>query len=131
MALNKLRFIIVFISLFLIVGCQSEVQHEAMTFQEIYPANLSDVTKIEIRHGGGELKTITDVEIIDDWLNSIKEITFEPDENQEGRVGYTYSVKIFEKRDVKMYFDTSKINDFYYLPNNQIMKRIEHLFNES
>jgi hypothetical protein len=131
MTLNKMRFIIVFISLFLIVGCQSEVQHEAMTFREIYPANLSDVTKIEIRHGGGELKTISDVEIINDWLYSIEKISFEPDENQEGRVGYTYSVKIFEERDVKMYFDTSKINDFYYVPNNQIMERIEHLFNES
>lgn len=102
-----------------------------MTFQEIYPDNLSDVTKIEIRHGGGELKTITDLEIIDDWIDSIKDITFEPDENQEGGVGYLYSVKLFEENDVKIFFDTSEIDDYYYISNNQIVERIEKLFVES
>jgi uncharacterized protein Veg len=131
MNINKLIFLILFICLFCIVGCQSEARLKPMTFQEIYPAILSDVTKIEIRHGGGELKTIKDVKIIDDWLESIKDITFEPDENQEGRVGYKYSVKLFEEKDVKIYFDTSKIDDFYYIPNNQIMERIEKLFEES
>ncbi|WP_342541779.1 hypothetical protein MHH33_11150 [Paenisporosarcina sp. FSL H8-0542] len=131
MNLNKFRSIALFLCLFFIVGCQSEVQLKPMTFQEIYPANLSHVTKIEIRHGGGKLKTITDVEIIDDWLDSIKEITFEPEENQEGRVGYKYSVKLFEENDVKIFFTTSKINDFYYKTNNQIMERTEKLFDES
>lgn len=131
MKLNNFRSIILFINLFYLVGCQSEDSLKPMTFQEIYPDNLSDVTKIEIRHGGGELKTITDLEIIDDWIDSIKDIIFEPDENQEGRVGYLYSVKLFEENDVKIFFDTSEIGEYYYKSNNQIVERIDKLFVES
>ncbi|MFJ7934559.1 hypothetical protein [Sporosarcina sp. NPDC096371] len=131
MKLNKCRFIILCICLFGLVGCQSERSLMPRTFEEIYPANLSDVTEIEIRHGNGELKKFTDKEMIDDWLESLKDITFEPADKQEGSVGYLYSVKIFEGNEVKIFFDTSKIDDFYYIPNNQVVELIEELFVES
>ncbi|MCT8138338.1 hypothetical protein H1D32_11605 [Anaerobacillus sp. CMMVII] len=124
------------ISLFLIVlfsfsiGCQKVETVKTMTFEEIYPGNLSEVSKVEIRHGGGEVKTITDKATITDWLDSIKDISFIHDENQEKRVGYLFYVKLFAGEELKLYFDTSSINDYYYLKNEQLLERIYALFNE-
>ncbi|MBS4199107.1 hypothetical protein KHA93_05475 [Bacillus sp. FJAT-49732] len=68
-----------------IAGC---LKHEPMTFEEMYSGNLTEVSKIEIRHGNGELKEITDKSIINPWLDSIKDIIFEPSTNQDAGVGY-------------------------------------------
>jgi hypothetical protein len=46
-----------------ISGCQSD---KPMTLEEIYPGEISDVTKMEIRHGGGKLQTITSPTLIKD-----------------------------------------------------------------
>jgi hypothetical protein len=102
-----------------------------MTLEEIYQGNLSEVSKIEIRHGSGELKTITDKAIVQVWLNSIKDINFVPDKNQEIRKGYLYYAKLFEGKEVKLSFDSSKIYDFYYERNEQILGKLESLFNEN
>jgi hypothetical protein len=103
-----------------------------MTLEEIYQGNLSGVSKIEIRRGSsGELKTITDKAIVQEWLNSIKDINFVPDKKQEIRKGYLYYANLFEGEDVKLYFDSSKINDFYYERNEQIPEKLEALFNEN
>ncbi|RXJ04490.1 hypothetical protein DS745_03660 [Anaerobacillus alkaliphilus] len=119
----------VFLLLFivLITGCSTE-KLEPKTFAEIYSGNLSAVTKIEIRHGGGELKTIVDEEVIQRWLDDIQMITFVPDENQEGRVGYLYYVKLFEGETLTFSFDTSSIGDFYFLSNDELNERLEWLF---
>lgn len=111
----------------LIAGCTTE-KVEPKTFAEIYPGNLSAVTKVELRHGDGELKTIVDEEVIQRWLDDIQMITFVPDENQEGRVGFLYYVKLFEGETVTFSFDTSSIGDFYFLPNEQLNEGLEWLF---
>lgn len=69
-----------------------------MTFEGIYSGDLSEVSKIEIRHGNGELKEITDQSIINSWLDSIKNIVFEPSTNQEGHVGYLYNVAFLKRK---------------------------------
>lgn len=126
MRLNKL---LLFLYLFLMVGCQSN-SLSPMTLEEIYPSNLSNVTKIEIRHGGGELKIISDKGVIDDWIAGIKDISFVPDENQEFRAGALYSVKLLEMDNIILIFTTSDINDYYYKPN-QVIESIETLFVEN
>jgi hypothetical protein len=102
-----------------------------MTLEEIYQGNLSEVSKIEIRRGSGELKIITDKATVQGWLNSIKDINFVPDKNQDIRKGYLYYVKLFEEEDVKLSFDSTKIFDFYYVRNEQILEKLEFLFNEN
>ncbi|NEU32132.1 hypothetical protein GN156_15360 [bacterium LRH843] len=111
-----------------ITGCS---KLEPMTFEEIYSGDLSKVSKIEIRHGNGELKEITDKSIINPWLDSIKYIIYEPSTNQEGQVGYIYSVKLFEGEELKLSFSTTQINDIYYKENEQISGKLHSLFNEN
>jgi hypothetical protein len=135
--MNKIKFgIVISIILTILVGCStkdtnsSERPLKSMTLEEIYQGELSDLSKIEIRRGSGELKTITEKAIVQEWLNSIKGIKFVPDKNQELRKGYLYYVNFFEGEDIKLSFDSSKINDFYYEKNEQILEKLELLFNE-
>lgn len=114
--------------LLFILGCS---KLEPMTFEEIYSGDLSAVTKIEIRHGNGELKEITDKTIINPWLDSIKDIIFEPSTNQEGQVGFLYNVDLFEGDMLTLSFSTTQINDFYYEENEQILEKLHSLFNEN
>ena len=111
-----------------ITGCS---KLEPMTFEEIYSGDLTEVSKIEIRHGNGELKEITDQSIINSWLDSIKNIVFEPSTNQEGQVGSLYNVSLFEEEILTLSFSTTQINDFYYNENEQILEKLHSLFNEN
>ncbi|MER2262149.1 MAG: hypothetical protein ABS934_09030 [Psychrobacillus sp.] len=111
-----------------ITGCS---KLEPMTFEEIYSGDLSEVSKIEIRYGNGELKVITDQSIINSWLDSIKNILFEPSTNQEGQVGSLYNVDLFEGKNLTLSFSTTQINDFYYNENEQILERLNSLFSEN
>jgi len=111
-----------------ITGCS---KLEPITFEEIYSGDLSEVSKIEIRHGGGELKEVTDKSIINAWLADIKDTTFEPSTNQDGVVGYEYYVNLFEGEKLTLSFSTTQINDFYYKENEEIMEKLHSLFNEN
>lgn len=110
----------------ILTGC---TKLEPMTFEEIYSDDLSEVSKIEIRHGSGELKRITDKSIINPWLESIKGIVFDPSTNQDGEVGYIYNVDLFEGEKLKLSFSTTQINDVYYKENEQILEKLHSLFN--
>lgn len=111
-----------------ITGCS---KLEPMTFEEIYSGDLSEVSKIEIRHGNGELKEITDQSIINSWLDSLKNIVFEPSTNQDGQVGYLYNVSLFEEEILTLSFSTTQINDVYYNENEQVLQQLHSLFNEN
>ena len=127
--LKKLCLAIFTMVLILVItGCS---KLEPMTFEEIYSGDLSEVSKIEIRHGNGELKEITDQSIINSWLDSLKNIVFEPSTNQDGQVGYLYNVSLFEEEILTLSFSTSQINDFYYNENEQILERLHSLFIEN
>ena len=127
--LKKLCLAIFTMVLILVItGCS---KLEPMTFEEIYSGDLSEVSKIEIRHGNGELKVITDQSIINSWLDSIKNIVFEPSTNQEGQVGSLYNVNLFEEEILTLSFSTTQINDFYYNENEQILEKLHSLFNEN
>jgi hypothetical protein len=129
--------IVISIIFTIFVGCSTKSTNtlekplKSMTLEEIYQGNLSEVSKIEIRRGSGELKTITDKAIVQEWLISIKDINFVPDKNQDIRKGYLYYVKLFVGEDVKLYFDSTEIYDFYYERNEQILEKLELLFNEN
>lgn len=127
--LKKFYFLLLAtVLIFSITGCS---KLKAMTFQEIYPGNLSEVSKIEIRHGNGELKEITEKSIINPWIDSMKDIVFEPSINQEGQVGYLYNVDIFEEDILTLSFSTTHINDFYYDQNEDVLDKLNSLFNEN
>lgn len=117
----------------LLVACQSSQQQghdQTQTFAQMYPAELADVTQLEIRRGDGEIKTITDLQLIENLLEQIKDLSFVPEENQEGAVGFLYDVKMFEQNEMTFSFTTNKINGYYYKQNERINSALEKLFEE-
>ncbi|GEL78019.1 hypothetical protein [Tenuibacillus multivorans] len=111
--------------LILIVACQPTEKLESKTFEEIYPNNLSDVTNIDIKHGNGELKSLDKPNKIKAFLSEISDISFTPDEDQEGEVGYLYSVSLYEGEEVVFSFNTSQIDDFYYENNEELLEILD------
>ncbi|WP_234447833.1 hypothetical protein [Viridibacillus soli] len=68
---------------------------ETKTLEEFYEKDLSKVCEIKIVDGNtGEESFSTDQEKIDDFINDIRDIEFIPDENQEKRDGFHYSIYI-------------------------------------
>lgn len=100
-----------------------------MTFEEIYQGKASDVTKMEIRHGGGKLQTITSPTVIEGWLQEIKDTKLIPSKNQEGVTGYLYFVKMFEGKKMVFSFTTSNLNDYYIENNEKFNESLDRLFN--
>lgn len=115
-----------------LVACQAsqQGQDQAKTFSEMYPTELANVTQLEIRRGDGELKTITDLHLIDNLFQKIKDLPFVPDEDQEGAVGFLFDVKIYEQNELTFSFTTNKINGYYYKPNEKVNSALEQLFEE-
>ncbi|MBS4205548.1 hypothetical protein [Lederbergia citrea] len=119
----KTKVIVVLILLVFTIACQ----RKTMTFEEVYPGNLSDVTKIEIRHGGGKLKTVIDQMVIEKWLTEIKDISFIPKKNHEKIKGYLYAVNLYEGETLTFSFTTTEINDNYEV-NEALIQKLEELF---
>lgn len=98
-----------FFSLF--AGCSLETK----TLSEFYEKDLADVTKIVIFDGNtGYKKTMTDNIVIEDFLGDIKDIKFIPDENQEARDGFNYSITLFQEDEETFQFGLTQVNDHYY-----------------
>lgn len=82
-----------FFLVFALVGCGLETK----TLSQFYEKELGDVTKIVIVDGStGYKKTVTENEIIKEFIDEIKDIKFIPDENQEERTGGLYSITLFQ-----------------------------------
>ena len=109
-----LLFVLIFIVL---TGCGLETK----TLPQFYDGDLSKVTKIVIFDGNtGYKKTIENKKVIDDFLDDIKDIKFVPDENQEPRDGFNYSIVLYQNEEETFQFGLTQVNDHYYHtePNN-------------
>lgn len=115
-----------------LVACQSSQpgHDQTKTFAQMYPAELADVTQLEIRRGDGEIIMITDLQLIRNLFQQIKDLPFVPDEDQDGAVGFLYDVKIYEQNELTFSFTTNKINGYYYKSNEKVNSALEQLFEE-
>lgn len=105
------RWIPLFLLLSLLVGCGLETK----TLPEFYGNDLDGITTIQILDGStGYKKVIHDKKVIDDFLGKIKEIQFIPEEDQEDRVGFRYSITFFEGEKTTFSFTLNRIKDHYY-----------------
>ncbi|MEI4800426.1 hypothetical protein ACIGHG_03630 [Bacillus sp. NPDC077411] len=120
----KRIFILLGLLTFFLAACQNNT----MNFTDIYPH--IHVTKIEITKGNGENTIITNQTHIDEWINHMQSITFALEKNQEKKVGYLYSVKMYNKDEEVGSFTTSKINEYYYKENTELVSAIEDLINK-
>ena len=111
--------------LLLLSGCGLETK----TFEGFYEKDLNDVSKIGIVDGStGYEVTTTDNEKIQDFINEIKSIKFVPDDNQEMRDGFRYSITFFENDEQTFQFGTTQINGNYYHTEPDIHPIVDDFF---
>ncbi|ENQ3104381.1 hypothetical protein ACEOWJ_000301 [Bacillus cereus] len=120
----KKIFILLGLLTFFLTACQDNT----MNFTDIYPR--IHVTKIEITKGNGENTIITNQTHIDEWINHMQSIIFTSEESQEKKVGYLYSIKMYNKDEEVGHFTTSEINGYYYKENTELVSAIEDLTNK-
>ena len=121
--------IILFASLVILSAC-AETKGKTQSLQEFYKdANIENVDKVIIQHGSGVSKAITNQEEIDAFLALINEIVFTPKENQEGYVGWAYSIALSDGE--KEFKSTlGHINDTYYDSNPDIYPIVDNYYKE-
>ncbi|MCU6711559.1 hypothetical protein M6D81_22950 [Paenibacillus sp. J5C_2022] len=98
---------------------------------KVYPGDISEVDKIELIDGGtGERKIVEEKEIINRWIQEIKDIELIPDNNQEERAGYRFGISLYEGDEIKLGFIPNQINRIYYKSNNEFGNHIKTFFEE-
>ena len=109
----------------LLSGCGLETK----TLEEFYGKDLNDVSKIGIVDGStGYEVTTTDIEKIQDFIDEIKSVKFVPDDNQEKRDGFRYSVTFFENDEQTFQFGPTQISGNYYHTEPDIHPIVDGFF---
>lgn len=120
---NLLLFL--FFLIILLAGCGLETK----TLPEFYEKDLNDVTKIAIVDGStGYKKTITDNEVIKEFLGELKGIKFIPEENQGKRDGWRYSITLFQNDEQTFQFSLTEVNDNYYYTEPDIHPIVDDFY---
>lgn len=110
-----------------ITGCGLETK----TFIEFYEGDLRDVSQVVIVDGNtGEHKTVTDKDVIDSFLNEIRDIKFIPEENQEDSDGFNYSINLFEDNEKTFQFGPTQVNENYYYTEPDIYPILHDFYEE-
>lgn len=117
---------ILFMLVFIILsGCGLETK----TLLQFHDGDLSDTSKIVILDGNtGYQKTIEDKEVIDHFLNDIKDIKFVPEENQSPRDGFNYSIILYQNEEESFHFGLTKVNDNYYYTTPDILPIVDEFY---
>jgi hypothetical protein len=117
------RLIVLFF--LLLAGCSLETK----TLFEFYEEDLDDVIKIELLDGStGYKKVIIDKTVIDNFLDEIRDIQFIPEENQEKRDGFRYSITLFQDEDRTFSFTLNEVNDHYYYTQPDIHPVVDDFY---
>lgn len=119
------RFSLLLSILLLLSGCGLETKN----FEGFYEKDLNDVSKIGIFDGStGYEVTTTDNEKIQDFIKEIKSVKFLPDDNQEKRDGFRYSITFFENDEQIFQFGTTEINESFYYTEPDIHPIVDDFF---
>ncbi|MCM3786710.1 hypothetical protein M3231_27630 [Neobacillus mesonae] len=123
----------ILVCLFLIAGCQTDAEPspEHITLSEVYPGDILDVDHIELIDGSsGNRIMIDDFAEVQSWISRIEDITFTPEDSQEGSVGYIYGLGFYEGEEMKLGFNPHYIDGVYYESNPDFMKHVIDLFED-
>ena len=114
-----------FLFIVLLTGCGLETK----TFTEFYKNDLKDVTKIQVQDGStGYSKITTDKKVIDEFLSEIKDVQFIPEENQEDRAGFLYSITLYEDEQMTFIFTENEVTDYYYYTEPDIYPIVDSFY---
>ncbi|SFM46848.1 hypothetical protein SAMN03159341_1366 [Paenibacillus sp. 1_12] len=129
-----MRQFIIITLLLLITGCQGKtdpIHLKPITLSEAYPGSIMEVDKIELLDGSsGERKIIENKGEIKQWISKIKDIKLNPEDKQEGRVGYIFGISLYEGEKIMLGFIPNQINKMYYKTNIEFEQHIRTFFEE-
>ena len=126
-------FLAVIFSITALISCSKEDKkiNNPTSIANEYPGNIQDINKIELIDGKtGESKTITKKDEITNMLNLIKDEKLIPTDNQEGRVGYIFRVKLFENEELIIDFTPNRIKSVEYKSNAELIKKLKGIYKE-
>ena len=107
----RLGLVLVLIVSCLLTACSAKTQSLEAFYTE---DGIESVDKIVIADGStGYIKTLTDVKQINEFLGLIKDIEFSPQDNQEKRDGFLYSITLYDG-EAQFNFSLNQIDDTYY-----------------
>ncbi|WP_245827602.1 hypothetical protein [Paenisporosarcina indica] len=66
--------------------------------------------------------------MIKDFLKQIKDIKFIPEENQEKREGWRYSITLFQDDEQTFQFGLTEVNDHYYYTEPDIHPIVDDFY---
>ena len=116
---------LIFFIVFVLVGCGLE----AKTLPQFYEKNLADVTKLVIVDGStGYKKTVTENVLIKEFLDKIKDIKFIPEDNQEKRDGWRYSITLFQDEEQTFQFGLTNVDENYYYTEPDIHPIVDKFY---
>lgn len=102
---------------------------DTKTLVEFYEKDLYDVSKIVILDGStGYKKTIADKTVIEGFLDEIKDVKFIPEENQEARVGWRYSITLSQGDEYTFQFGLTEVNNNYYYTEPDIHLMVDQFY---
>ncbi|MFD2804845.1 hypothetical protein ACFSYB_08250 [Litchfieldia salsa] len=113
------------------VGCNNLTTNrlDTKTLIEFYEKDLQNVTKIVIVDGStGYKKTIADHAVIEEFLGKVKDIKFIPEDNQEARDGWRYSITLSQDDEYTFQFELTTVNDTYYYTEPDIHPIVDHFY---
>ncbi|WP_237458652.1 lipoprotein [Pontibacillus yanchengensis] len=124
--MKKIYFILLSLTFVLLMtGCGLK----AKSLTEFYEKDLAGVSKIVIVDGNtGYERTVTDKQKINSFLDEIKDIKFIPEEKQEDRDGFNYSISLFEGNEETFQFNPTQVNENYYYTELDIHPIINDLY---
>lgn len=130
--MKKTFFMKLFVTLLLLSACTNESNNgKTQSLEAFYKeANIEHVDQVIIQDGStGASKTITKQEDINEFLSLVKEITFTPQDNQEERVGWLYSITLFDgQKEFK--FTLNHIDNTYYDTSPDIYPIVENYYKQ-
>ena len=126
--MKKSLILILMLSFLIMSACTGG---KTQSLEEFYKdAKIGNIDKVIIQDGTtGASKVITEQEQIDEFLSLTKDIEFTPQDNQEKRVGWRYSITLFDnEREFK--FTLSEIEDTYYDTNPDIHPVVDNYYKQ-
>lgn len=106
-------------------GCGLEVK----TLGEFYEGDLENVSRVVVVDGNtGNQLTVEEEATIQSFLEEMREVEFIPEENQEARDGFNYSISLFEGEKKTFQFGATRVNDHYYETEPDVLPIIDEFY---